>query len=64
MKGVLVEIAGAWRTVPWMLYEEEGLANAIAFVVMSPLLVPLAAVVYYSMDPETREILDESEAWL
>lgn len=58
------EVLAAWRDIPVHIYREEGLIYAIAFLVVSPLLVPTAALFYFSMSRETRELLDESEAMI
>ena len=55
----LQEIAAACRDAPKEVYREEGLAVAIAFVVVMPIAVPIAALFYYSIEENYREILEE-----
>ena len=56
----LREILDAWRTLPATLYYEEGFMVAVGFLVVSPILVPLAAVFYFSIPRDQRELLNES----
>lgn len=60
---IIREVLAAWRDVPGILYRRDGLGHAALFVMVSPILIPLAAIFYFSMGRETRELLDESNEY-
>lgn len=61
VRGVLREIVDAWRALPWMVYEEHGFVWAAAATLLSPVIVPIAAVFYFSIPARHRDTLDEWE---
>lgn len=61
LMAALREIAEAVPAVAREMYRDDGLVYALTFILFAPVLVPIAAVVYYSIPREQRELLDESE---
>lgn len=62
-RAVLKEIAESIPEAVGQVYRDEGLAVSVVFVLSLPLSVPVAAVFYYSIDREQRELLEESEGF-
>jgi len=62
--GRLYQIVHAWAAAPGLIYQQEGFAFAILFIVLSPIIVPVAALFYFSIPEDKRELLDESEEFV